>query len=109
MARLESVLPALREGKKVRRQRWDKGAFLFVNGKSVTCERYAPFFLSGEILFATDWEIVPEPTRVADYLVKNEFYRTTAKGISWFRETHPIGQQPEGSVMVPGSEREVTE
>jgi hypothetical protein len=27
----------------------------------------------------------------------------------WFKATHPIGQQPEGAVLVPGSEKEVTE
>jgi hypothetical protein len=27
----------------------------------------------------------------------------------WRLKTHPIGQQPEGAVMVPGSERSATE
>jgi hypothetical protein len=45
-----------------------------------------------------------EPVRVADYLVQGG----TADGAPapvWFKATHPIGQQPEGAVMVPGSER----
>jgi hypothetical protein len=46
----------------------------------------------------------PEPVRVADYLVQGG----TADGAPasvWFKATHPIGQQLEGAVMVPGSER----
>ena len=53
-----------------------------------------------------EWE-TKEPVRVADYLVLTR-YRFDAppndKAV-WFKQTHPIGQQPEGSVMVPGSER----
>lgn len=57
----------------------------------------------------------PAP-RVADYLVLQPtrwskyqkdgivFYKDT-----WFKETHPIGQQPEGSVLVPGSEKTIDE
>lgn len=44
-----------------------------------------------------------EPISVADYLVKVGF----GNGIAvWYQYTHPIGSQPEGSVLVPGSERE---
>ena len=56
-----------------------------------------------------EWE-TKDPTRVADYLV--EITHTTLFSLQyphWLKQTHPIGQQPEGSVMVPGSEKEVTE
>lgn len=46
-----------------------------------------------------------EPTRVADYFVQ---YRSRRSDV-YFKQTHPIGSQPEGSVMVPGSERNATE
>jgi hypothetical protein len=49
-----------------------------------------------------EWE-TKEPVRVADYLVPLEFI-----GV-YIKQTHPIGQQPEGAVMVPGSEREASE
>jgi hypothetical protein len=46
----------------------------------------------------------PEPLRVADYLVQGGT-ADSAPAPVWFKATHPIGQQPEGAVMVPGSER----
>ena len=56
-----------------------------------------------------EWE-KKEPVRVADYLLPSPFsLGVGGKCLRWNLETHPIGQQPEGSVMVPNSEREVTE
>jgi hypothetical protein len=49
-----------------------------------------------------EWE-TKEPARVADYLVPVPFLKDA--GI-YAKDIHPIGQQPEGSVMVPGSERD---
>jgi hypothetical protein len=48
---------------------------------------------------------------VADYLVEADWCCECAskKCIPYKEKTYPIGQQPEDSVMVPGSEREVTE
>jgi hypothetical protein len=61
---------------------------------------------------ADDWELVPEPVRVADYLVPtvSQLYIHDS-GIypTYYRTKFPIGQQPEGAVMVPGSEKEVSE
>lgn len=97
--RLEDVLPALREGKKARRKSWPVvGTINILPSQSIS--------LNAENILADDWEIVPEPSRVADYLVKVGY----GNGIAvWYQYTHPIGQQPEGSVMVPGSERNATE
>jgi hypothetical protein len=52
-----------------------------------------------------------EPVRVADYLVEADWCCECAskKCIPYKEKTFPIGQQPEDSVMVPNSEREVTE
>lgn len=99
MARLEDVLPALREGKKVRRKSWAPTNSV----KEFLKRDYA----LGSVL-ADDWEIVPEPSRVADYLVEiadpTPLYHLPFT--HWLKQTHPIGQQPEGSVMVPNSERD---
>lgn len=55
-----------------------------------------------------EWES-KEPTRVADYLVEithpTPLYHLPFS--HWLKQTHPIGQQPEGSVMIPGSERDL--
>jgi hypothetical protein len=56
-----------------------------------------------------EWETI-EPVITAAYLVRQSkrFYNDKGQEVLdnvWFRERHPIGQQPEGSVMVPGSER----
>lgn len=47
-----------------------------------------------------EWES-KDPTRVADYFVP---YRRRSD--VYLKQTHPIGQQPEGSVMVPDSGRD---
>lgn len=60
-----------------------------------------------------------EPKRVADYLVPaskavhhrmvESFERLLGTIDAWScKQTHPIGQQPEGAVLVPGSERDET-
>ena len=133
MARFEEVLPALRDGKKIRRSSWDassKYIIASVDGdRSFIMECFHdvgnityPSMIASE-LFTDDWEIVPEPNRVADYLVpmpaepflKDGFpvvlkYHSTNSVKpcdTYYRDTFPIGQQPGGSVMVPGSERNV--
>jgi hypothetical protein len=50
-----------------------------------------------------EWE-TKEPVRVADYLVP--FGRHIYDNKIYDKQTHPTGQQPEGSVMVPGSEKD---
>lgn len=54
-----------------------------------------------------EWES-KEPTRVADYLVETPYKRTDIEHYPptyWERYTYPIGSQPEGSILVPNSER----
>ena len=50
-----------------------------------------------------EWES-NEPVRVADYLVP-EIVGFARRRTIYHKQTHPVGQQPEGSVMVSGSER----
>lgn len=85
--KLEDILPQIRKGRKARR----KGLLEFPVG----------FFKD---IASDDWELVPEPVRVADYLVP-EITGFARRRTIYHKDTHPIGQQPEGAVMVPGSER----
>ena len=109
MALLEDVLPQIRAGRKARRKMWRNPCFMRMteSGIIVVFDGVSRAFTGMEIN-ADDWELVPEPIRVADYLVEDKFY-TVNKRLVWQKQTHPIGQQPEGSVLVPNSEREVTE
>lgn len=100
--KLEDVLPALREGKQVRRKGWELPQ---------SHSEHLQICYAWESVTANDWEIVPEPVRVADYLVlRPREFQYQKDGIlfyrdAWFKETHPIGSQPPGSVNVPESER----
>ncbi len=92
--------------------------------------RYGTYF--GFVPNAAEYRLIEweskEPVRVADYFVpipqsemldykkswfpmvlKYQSTRSCKANDIYYRDTFTIGQQPEGSVMVPGSEREVTE
>jgi len=116
MAKLEEILPEIRKGQKARRNSWpgevDWDCYICINPEfpdqliSEDGRMYLP--LHDDIL-ADDWELESEPVRVADYLVPTVsqlYVYETGTYPTYFRNTLPIGQQPEGSVMVPGSERE---
>ena len=90
MANFEEVLPALRAGKKVR-QKCRPRAVLTNESWNV------------QAVLADDWEVVDEPKRVAEYFCKSLF--VVPSGYAWFRETHEVGKQPEGAVLIPGTER----
>ena len=73
--KFEEVLPALREGKKVGRKKWDKSYYV---------NNYGEAYVDWEDLLATDWEIVKEPKKVKlrdltekqyeNWLAKNCYY-----------------------------------
>lgn len=122
MAKLEEVLPALREGKKIRKDK----CIVYLDGGELFCEEGGhkePYFLDSDHIFFQDWEIVPEPVKVADYLVpaSSDWVEVSRKevlsvngliyqrDIVYIKQTHTIGQQPWGSVLIPGSKREVGE
>ena len=108
--KLEEILPEIRKGRKARRPHWHEDAaingrleFVSLEGGRIIVQQEK--FNSNELL-ADDWELVPEPVRVADYLVPSSIWNERIRWSEcWLKETHPIGSQPEGSVMVPGSER----
>lgn len=99
--KLEEVLPALREGKKIRAKGWRPECYIMCNKDEFIDERGHEFGFMTIGHLKADWEIVPEPTRVADYFVP---YRRRSD--VYFKQTHFIGSQPEGSVLVPNSERD---
>jgi hypothetical protein len=66
-----------------------------IKPKTITCH-------IGNYTCIIEREDKPEPTRVADYLVFKEYYYIDC----YIKQTHPIGQQPEGAVLIPGSERD---
>ena len=65
-------------------------------------------------------QLGPNPERVADYFVpasqmvarqmSHSFELLLGTLDNWYcKQTHTIGQQPSGSVMIPGTEREDSE
>jgi hypothetical protein len=110
--KFEEILPHIRKGRKVRRARWRSPYCISMleSGLIIDCDGDSRV-ITGKEMNADDWELVPEPVKTAAYLVRQSMRLYNDKGQEvidniWFRETHPIGQQPEGSVLVPGSERE---
>jgi hypothetical protein len=92
--RLEELLPEIRKGRRARCKSWPKSSELQLDD-------------GGDLdigdVFADDWELVPESVvHAADYLVP---YGVGSSSVIYIKEIHPVGQQPEGSVMVPGSKR----
>lgn len=118
MAKFEDIIPDIRKGKKFRRAFWKADKHIYLerdvpNWGDVLTDQdgLSAIFFAFETHWIIDedddWEIIPEPIRVADYLVEitdpTPLYHLPFT--HWLKQTHPIGQQPEGSVMVPGSER----
>ena len=64
--KFEEVLPALREGKKIRRKSWKRKECFFVikNGSLVDDHGYSAFFYLGYWIMEEDWEIVKEKKKV---------------------------------------------
>ena len=106
--KFEEVWPYILKGKWVQRAkgamkiRLDPDAKCFIDDEESGIDLNATSTFNS-LFYCDDWELVPEPVRVADYLVPDASHPEV-----YIRRTHPIGQQPDGSVLVPGSEREVT-
>jgi hypothetical protein len=96
--KFEEVLPALRAGKKVKLACWGSVTYVDLRSGGLTMK----------CLIADDWEIVPEPTRVADYLCLHPHLFAGPFGMTqqYYKATFDIGKQPDSAVLVPGSERE---
>lgn len=103
--KFEDVLPALRAGGKVRLTTPNElhgDGYIFSNGYHYRSSDCGIVNLSREYIDSHDWEIVPEPKRVADYLAPCPNMPTV-----WFQNTYEIGKQPVDAVLIPGTEREV--
>lgn len=107
--KIEDILPALREGKRARRPDWPEGLTVTFDRKIGLIDSEGDELeINLAYLHADDWELAPEPIRVADYLVPRFLHPDNNK--YWYvKEEHPIGMQPKSSFLVPNSEREATE
>lgn len=129
--KFEEILPEIRKGRKFRQKSWELGHYFFLErdvpdwGDCLTdhngCSENFSFDISWIIDNVDDWELVPEPVQVADYFIlappeafSSGKYHPVWKWRSsqsakvcdiYYRDTYPIGKQPDGAVLVPGSER----
>lgn len=64
--KFEEVLPALREGKKIRLKEWEEIEYIYMpkNKTDLKTEDYHSVNLSWQDLFSGDWEIIKEPKKV---------------------------------------------
>lgn len=61
--KFEEVLPALREGKKIRRKKWDKSCYyrmIYQNDNNIIVNNYGEVVDVWDDIFINDWEIVEE-------------------------------------------------
>lgn len=103
------ILPILLEGKKITRKDLNPGDYLCASG--IYLERYN---LHGEscglfdinLLNVTDdnWEkwSEPKPCLVATYLVPTRMFGTSH---TYIEKTYKVGNEPEGAVLKPKTER----
>ncbi len=76
--KFEDVLPALKEGKKVRRSLWPKDEYIFrVN--NLVCNEKNDYWCPADFdnILRDDWEIIEEPEPDWEYIIKN-------KCLCWF-------------------------
>ena len=64
--KFEEVLPALREGKKIKLKEWKEIEYIYMpkNETDLKTEDYHSVNLSWQDLFSGDWEIVKETKKV---------------------------------------------
>lgn len=65
--KFEEVLPALKEGKKIGRKKWNKGYYYettYKYGNNVIVDNYGKAKEDWEDILATDWEIVEKKKKV---------------------------------------------
>jgi hypothetical protein len=98
--KFEEIMPALRAGKKVRLKAWANLRDEYLS----LADDNAELMLFQVVM--DEWEVVPEPTRVADYWVPTiNRVDNTPSGCA-FRHTIAIGKQPDTAVLIPGTEKD---
>ena len=82
--KFEEILPALREGKKVKKRGW-KGDFIFKSPfrEEIVFDDWKGCNLSWEDFLADDWEIIKEPKKVKLRDLTAEQYK------EWFKNNCP--------------------
>ena len=80
--KFEEVLPALRDGKKIRRKAWYEKYFIYCEGLSVYKEDGVNYcFMGCDQLLCDDWEVFEEPEPDWEYIIKN-------KCLCWFWDSN---------------------
>lgn len=71
--KFEEVLPAFKNGKKIRRKAWYKKYFIYREGLFVYKEDGGYYhFMNCDQLLCDDWEIIEEPEPDWSYIIKNK-------------------------------------
>ena len=71
--KFEEVLPALRDGKKIRRKEWFEKYFIYREGLSVYKEDGVNYcFMGCDQLLCDDWEVFEEPEPDWSYIIENK-------------------------------------
>lgn len=94
--KFEEVLPALREGKKIRLKEWKEIEYIYMpkNETNLKAEDYHSVNLSWQDLFSGDWEIVKEKKKIKlrdlteeqyEKWVKNNCGKTLCKDCPFFK------------------------
>ena len=79
--KFEEVLPALREGKKVRRKSWGRvHSFIIIKDDSLVDDYHCNVGIYAYDLKADDWEIVTEKKKVKIRDLTEEEYKEYVKG-----------------------------
>ena len=76
--KFEEVLPALREGKKIRLKGWEEIEYIFKpkDETELRAEDYHPVNLSWKDLFSGNWEIIKEKKKIKlRYLTEKQFLK----------------------------------
>lgn len=107
--RFEEVLPALREGKKIRLAHWDKDKCIYTYEEHLLNQHGAICSLGLDTSLYDSWEIVKEPKVVADYAVPfTDVYRhpSGVGAISGYTiQTLEVGKVPKDALKIEGTER----
>mgnify|MGYP001634337458 CR=1 FL=1 len=76
MSYLEELLPAFRNGAKIRSSMWSKKAYIHLKDGKILDESGLPYTIPAIAFHINDWELYQEPVD-CDYIIKN-------KCLCWF-------------------------
>ena len=70
--KFEEVLPALRDGRKIRRRVWLDADYIYIRDGSIVDNDGDFFEIDFSITLNDDWEIIEEPKYDWDYIIENQ-------------------------------------